>query len=76
MYKKLLLPAFLLLNVSYVFSQKIEKVINATEAERIESILANDSMQGRKTFSRGIDKAASFIESEFKKIGLNFFGGS
>ena len=74
MYKKLLLPAFLLLNVSYVFSQKIEKVINATEAERIESILANDSMQGRKTFSRGIDKAASFIESEFKKIGLNFFG--
>ena len=74
MYKKLLLPAFLLLNVSYVFSQKIEKVINASEAERIESILANDSMQGRKTFSRGIDKAASFIESEFKKIGLNFFG--
>jgi len=74
MYKKLLLPAFLLLNVSYVFSQKIEKVINATEAERIESILASDSMQGRKTFSTGIDKAASFIESEFKKTGLNFFG--
>ncbi len=74
MYKKLLLPAFLLLNVSYVFSQKIEKVINATEAERIESILASDSMQGRKTFSTGIDKAASFIESEFKKTGLSFFG--
>ena len=73
MYKKLLLPVFLLLNVSCVFSQKIEKVINASEAERIESILASDSMQGRKTFSTGIDKAASFIESEFKKTGLSFF---
>lgn len=56
------------------FSQDIDKIINATEVERIEKILAADDMQGRKTFTPGIDKAADFIAAEFAKSKLGFFG--
>ena len=74
MIKRLLLPAFFVLNIFSVSAQHINKLINATEAERIEKVLASDEMLGRKTFTPGIDKAATFIESEFKKSGLQFFG--
>ncbi len=67
---------FLLLfgTFSFSFAQNIGKIINAGEAERIESVLASDSMQGRKTFTPSIDKAADFISAEFKKAGLQYFG--
>ena len=42
-------------------SQLIDKIITKAETERIEGILASDAMEGRKTFSPGIDKAAAFI---------------
>lgn len=58
----------------FSFSQKIGKIINATEVERIESILSADNMQGRKTFTPGIDIAADFISSEFAKNKLSYFG--
>jgi len=58
------------------FAQKIDKIINAAEVERIEKILSADDMQGRKTFSPGIDKAADFIASEFAKSKLKFFGNN
>ena len=75
MYKILLLPAFLLLNIFSASTQNIDKIINAAEAERIERILSADDMQGRKTFTPGIDKAADFISVEFKKAGLKYFNG-
>jgi len=56
------------------FSQKIDKIINAGEVERIEKILSSDDMMGRKTFTPGIDKAADFIAGEFAKSKLKFFG--
>ena len=37
--------------------------------------LSNDSMQGRKAGTDGIEKAAKYIESEFKRIGLKSFNG-
>lgn len=55
------------------FAQKIDKIINAAEVERIEKILSADDMQGRKTFTPGIDKAADFIAAEFTKSKLGFF---
>ena len=58
------------------FSQNIDKIINAAEVERIEKILAADDMQGRKTFTPGIDKAAEFIAAEFAKSKLTFFGNN
>jgi len=36
--------------------------------------LASDEMQGRKSGTPGIEKAAVYIENEFKKIGLTTFG--
>jgi len=57
------------------FSQNIDKIINAAEVERIEKILSADDMQGRKTFTPGIDKAADFIAAEFAKSKLQFFNG-
>jgi hypothetical protein len=58
------------------FSQDIDKIINATEVERIEKTLSADDMQGRKTFTPGIDKAADFIAAEFEKSKLKFFGNA
>ena len=55
---------------SFVFSQKALKVIKIKETERIEKMLSSDEMQGRRTFTPGIEKAANFIASEFEKIGL------
>lgn len=31
-------------------------------------------MEGRATFTPGIDKASAFIENEFKEIGLSYYG--
>jgi len=58
------------------FSQNIDKIINAAEVERIERILSADDMQGRKTFTPGIDKAADFIAAEFAKSSLGYFGNA
>jgi len=61
----------LFLAPTLVFAQKKAlKVINASETERIERMLSSDEMEGRRTFSAGIEKAGSFIASEFEKIGL------
>ena len=54
------------------FCQNIDKIINPAEVERIEKILSADDMQGRKTFTPGIDKAADFISGEFVKNKLKF----
>ena len=54
------------------FCQNIDKIINPVEVERIEKILSADDMQGRKTFTPGIDKAADFIAAEFAKSKLKF----
>lgn len=61
--------------ISLSFAQNIDKIINAKEVGRIESILASDEMEGRKTFTPSIDRAADFIAAEFKKSGLKNFDG-
>lgn len=58
----------------YSCSPKIDDIINATEVERIEKTLSSDDMEGRETFTPGIDKAADFIASEFAKSELGYFG--
>lgn len=58
----------------FSFAQSIDKIINTKEVERIERFLAADEMQGRKTFTPSIDKAADFIAGEFEKSGLKYFG--
>jgi len=60
-----------LTTTSFLFAQtKADDIINAKETQRIESVLSSDDMHGRRVFTPDIDKAADFISSEFKKIGL------
>lgn len=76
--KKYILRALLLILVCFsnnLFAQSIDEIINASEVDRIESILSSDNMQGRKTFTPAIDKAAEFIASEFRKNKLHYFDG-
>ena len=70
----IILIAFFL-SSSISFSQDINKIINATEVERIEKILSDDNMKGRKPFTPGIEMAAEFISTEFKNAKLDFFPG-
>ncbi|MCX2432263.1 M20/M25/M40 family metallo-hydrolase [Pedobacter sp. GR22-10] len=51
-------------------AQNIDKIITREYTDHLIKTLSSDEMQGRETFTPGIDKAATFIESEFKKIGL------
>ena len=73
--KKLYISILFAAFANFAIAQSIDKIINSTEVERIERILSSDSMQGRRTFTPGIDKAADFIASEFKRYGLQYLNG-
>jgi hypothetical protein len=68
----LLLSCF---SIGISFSQNIDKIINAKEVKRIETVLSSDKMEGRKTFTPSIDRAADFIAHQFQKSGLHYFDG-
>ena len=52
------------------FAQSPEQLINKTDVERVIKTLSADDMQGRAIFTPGIEKAAKFIDNEYKQIGL------
>lgn len=68
--KKTIYTLMLLFVASLTQAQDINKIITKQYVDHLIKTLASDEMQGRRTFTPGIDKAASFIESEFKQIGL------
>ena len=74
--KKSIYTLFLLLTASIAFAQDINKIISKEYVDHLIKTLSSDEMQGRRTFTPGIDKAATFIESEFKKIGLKTLEGA
>jgi len=49
--------------------------IDSTTVRKHLYTLASDEMEGRKSGTPGIEKAAKYIESEFKRIGLTTFEG-
>ena len=62
-----------------------KKTSNKNEKKKVATIdsvtvkkhlytLASDEMEGRKSGTTGIEKAAVYIENEFKRIGLTTFG--
>ncbi len=69
-----LLIAMVLVSTSW--GQDILNSISKSETERIEKYLSSDALEGRKTFSKGIDKAADFIANEFAQAGLASFKNS
>lgn len=74
--KKNILLAVLLCSPIVILAQSIDKIINVKKVTKVERTLSADAMQGRRAFTPGIDKASSFIESEFKKIGIETFNGA
>lgn len=58
------------------YTQSADKLIKADDVERIIKTLSGDDMQGRGTFTPGIDKAATFIEGEFKAAGIKPLTGA
>lgn len=50
--------------------------IDRLEVERIVSTLASDDMQGRATFTAGIERAQAFLEEEFAAVGLEPLTGA
>lgn len=74
--KKAFLCLFSIFTIIGLYAQSIHKIIKEKDVKRIEKKLSADDMQGRRTFTPGIDKASAFIEAEFKKIGLQTFNGA
>ncbi|MFM6975859.1 MAG: M20/M25/M40 family metallo-hydrolase [Sphingobacteriaceae bacterium] len=68
--KKVWLSLSGMLLVLNSFGQNVNQ-IKEKDVARIIKTLAADDMQGRATFSPGIEKAATFIENKFRKIGLS-----
>ncbi|RAJ34192.1 M20/M25/M40 family metallo-hydrolase [Pedobacter cryoconitis] len=69
-------PLILLFIARTASAQDIDKIITKDYVDNLIKTLSSDDMQGRATFSPGIDKAATFIEGEFKKIGLQPLKGA
>ncbi len=51
-------------------AEKYAPLVNADGLKKHLTIIASDEMEGRETGTAGQRKAAAYIESEFKKIGL------
>jgi hypothetical protein len=68
---------FCVFSLSFLFSiAQSPSQISETSVSRIENTLASDDMQGRKVFTPGIEKAAAFINNEFKNAGLHPWPGA
>lgn len=50
-----------------------KEIIDSVLVKRHLYALSSDEMQGRKSGTAGIEKAAKYIENEFKRIGLQTF---
>ncbi len=74
--KKLIVSAAAILALFMTQAQSIDKIISPRQVKKIEKNLSADNMEGRRTFTPGIAKASSYIETAFKKISLQTFNGA
>ena len=74
--KKYFLLGLFVTATLFLSAQRLEYIINATEAGRILNVLASDEMKGRRVYTPELEKAADFIEAEFKSIGLRTLDAS
>ncbi|MDR3716276.1 MAG: M28 family peptidase [Puia sp.] len=56
-------------------AQSIDKIVNPAAVEAIERVLSADSLEGRGNFTPGIERAARFIETQFRMAGLKSWNG-
>jgi len=73
--KKLIFGIIALGSIFFVQAQQTD-LFNEGEVGRIEKILSADDMQGRASFTPGIEKAGDFISKEFKSAGLQTWNNS
>ena len=66
---------FSVIGISNVVAQSINVPIKERTVKKHLYTLASDEMGGRKPGTEGIEKAARYIEKEFKKYGLKTFEG-
>ena len=74
--KKHILAIALLTFTMPGFAQTVDQLIRQTDIDQTVRTLSSDQMQGRSNFTSGIQQAASFIENEFKQIGLKPLPGN
>lgn len=74
--KRIVLSGLVLCSSFMMQAQSIDKIICTDKVTEIEKVLSADDMQGRRAFTPGIDKASGYIESQFKKIGLQTFNSA
>lgn len=74
--RQILLVSSLFWMTSCLQAQEIDKIINPAAVERIEKVLSADDMRGRASFTPDIERAADFIETQFREAGLQTCNGS
>jgi Zn-dependent M28 family amino/carboxypeptidase len=73
---RILAISLILLTALRLPAQDLLKIITPTSVEKIERVLAADSMRGRATFTPDIERAADYLEAQFKNAGLKTYDGS
>lgn len=68
--RKICFALLIVLSAQLSRAQDINKIITAGYVDHLIKTLSSDDMQGRGLYTPGIDKAATFIEQQFKAIGL------
>lgn len=68
--KKAVYTLLVLFIAQLVQAQDINKIITKEYVDGLIKTLSSDEMEGRGTFTPGIDRAATFIETQFENIGL------
>lgn len=57
-------------------SKLADKIINEQSVGNVENSLASDAMRGRATFTPDIERAADYIESQFREARLQTWNGA
>lgn len=65
----LALPALLVL-AAFNHQKENKSIVSGDDIKNYLSVLASDSLQGRKPFTIGEEKTVNYLSSEFKKLGL------
>src|ERR1700756_1718291 len=68
--KRIILAIAFLFAAGSVFGQDVNKLIKRRYVYKVIKTLSSDKMQGRGTFTPGIERAAKFIEKQYRKTGL------
>ena len=66
----------LLLAVTRLQAQDVDPVFNTDAVLAVENSLASDSMRGRAVYTPDIERAADYIETQFRASGLKTWNGS